>query len=323
MELVSVIVPVYNVEKYLNRCIESILNQSYKNFEVLLIDDGSTDSSGRLCDAFATKDKRVRVFHQDNEGISAVRNFGVKMASGDLIAFVDSDDWIDEHLLRDNIRYMVQENADMVFFGFYEVFNDHRVKHLPNIKNDSDLIKERFLTADLPVVPWNKLYKKGVFQGLEYPVGMKNEDYFLLPYIAINCKKIVYNSNAYYYYNKTNTVSIMSNISSLRSLYTEIILAKNYIQVCEENGFEEICIRNLIRIHKQTYKLFALNMINKTLEESEIHDVENAAFDPSIISTYYKKMPLVYRILYKDYLKTKIYIKLKYMDYRLKYKLNI
>ena len=318
MELVSVIVPVYNVEKYLNRCIESILGQSYKNFEVLLIDDGSTDSSGRLCDALATKDKRVKVFHQNNKGISAVRNFGIERASGNLVAFVDSDDWIDEHFLRDNINFMVQENADMVFFGFYEVFNDHRVKHLPNIKNDSDLIKDRFLTADLPVVPWNKIYRKCVFKGIQYPEGMKNEDYFLMPYIVEKCKKISYNCNIYYYYNKTNATSIMSNISNLRSLYTEIILAKNYIQVCEENRFENLCIVNLIRIHKQTYKLLALNMINQTLSNSEIEDVENTAFDSRIINMYYRNMPLAYKLLYKDYLKFKIFIRLKYINYKIK-----
>lgn len=100
MELVSVIVPVYNVEQYLEKCIDSIINQTYKNLEIILIDDGSTDSSGKICDSYAARDKRIKVIHQENGGLAVVRNIGVSAASGEYIMFVDSDDYIDTEIVQ-------------------------------------------------------------------------------------------------------------------------------------------------------------------------------------------------------------------------------
>ena len=113
-ELISVIVPVYNVEKYLDKCIQSILGQTYSNIELLLIDDGSTDSSGAICDKYVTQDSRVRVFHKSNEGVSAARNWGLDNAKGEWIAFVDADDWIDSDMYERMYNAAVQNQTDMV-----------------------------------------------------------------------------------------------------------------------------------------------------------------------------------------------------------------
>ena len=107
---ISIIVPVYNVEKYLNRCLDSIINQSFINFELILINDGSTDKSGKICDKYAQIDKRVRVIHKKNEGVSLTRNLGINIAKGDYITFIDSDDWIEQDFLKKAIEYIKENN---------------------------------------------------------------------------------------------------------------------------------------------------------------------------------------------------------------------
>ena len=121
MNLVSVIIPVYNVEQYLRKCLESVIEQSYPELEIILIDDGSTDSSGNICDEYAKKDCRITVYHQSNKGVSATRNVGIQKAKGEWIVFVDSDDWIETNLVETCISYMEdEENIDICFFGIQE-----------------------------------------------------------------------------------------------------------------------------------------------------------------------------------------------------------
>jgi len=117
--LVSVVVPVYNVEKYVDRCLESIVNQSYRNIEILLIDDGSTDDSGRICDLWAAKDCRICVYHKENEGLGSARNLGIERAKGEYIAFIDSDDWWELDLVEKMITVGESKKADLIFMDFY------------------------------------------------------------------------------------------------------------------------------------------------------------------------------------------------------------
>lgn len=119
--LVSVIVPVYKVEKYLHRCIDSIINQTYKNLEIILVDDGSPDNCGKICDEYAEKDNRIKVIHKSNGGLSSARNAGLDVANGDYVYFVDSDDYIDTKLVEDNLNLAIEHDADMVCFNYFEV----------------------------------------------------------------------------------------------------------------------------------------------------------------------------------------------------------
>ena len=123
-EVISVIVPVYNVEKYIDMCIRSILNQSYKKLEVLLIDDGSTDKSGTICDVYAQNDNRVKVFHKDNGGVSSARNLGLKRSTGAYVTFVDPDDWLEAEMLQHMLNAMQETHAQAAFCGFTERFCD-------------------------------------------------------------------------------------------------------------------------------------------------------------------------------------------------------
>ena len=120
--IISIIVPVYNVESYLERCINSILNQTFKNFELILVDDGSTDKSGEICDSFAGYDKRIRVIHKKNGGLSSARNVGLDVSIGKYIGFVDSDDWIDEFMYEKLYRNMIKTKSDIVICNFSRVY---------------------------------------------------------------------------------------------------------------------------------------------------------------------------------------------------------
>lgn len=202
--LISVIIPVYNVEEYLDRCLESVVNQTYKNIEIILIDDGSTDSSGKMCDEWAQKDKRIKVIHQKNMGISAVRNRGIREAKGELISFIDSDDEAYSDYLETMYCDLTENNCDLAM-------TKHYVKYPLTTKeafsgattifnNPKDCLKEMLLCRDVDVSPWGKLYKKSLFEDVEYPEGKIFEDVATFHAIVFNSKKIILNSTPHYNY---------------------------------------------------------------------------------------------------------------------------
>lgn len=163
---VSVIVPVYNAKEYLGRCVDSILGQEYTDFELILIDDGSQDGSGDLCDAYAEKDERVRVLHKENGGVSAARNLAMKIARGTYLQFADSDDWITPDATKLLVRMAEDEGSDLVISDFYRVAGD-RVSQKGDIDADGCMTREQFAAhmmenpADFYYgVLWNKLYRR-------------------------------------------------------------------------------------------------------------------------------------------------------------------
>lgn len=203
-ELVSVIVPVYNVEMYLDRCIESIVNQEYKNIEILLMDDASTDKSGEMCDEWGTKDARIRVFHLPHGGLSAARNSGMREMKGEYILFVDSDDYIMPDLILNAYSNLVKNDADMVLFHFQNFYKEEENKDILRDKEVGFITKEEVMymmyspEAEVAFLAWNKLYKKHIFDDIIYPVGRIFEDNAIAHKVYDKCQKIVYDKNSYY-----------------------------------------------------------------------------------------------------------------------------
>lgn len=205
--LISVIVPIYNVEKYLDRCIESIVNQTYKNLEIILVDDGSTDSSSAKCDEWAEKDNRIIVIHKANGGQAEARNYGIETATGDYIGFVDSDDIISNNMYFEMADIATNTGADMVACNHIS-FDEN---NLPDFKNPGrnpellefnkeDAVKDIILEAHLRSTVWNLLVKTEIAKTVMFDVGKIHED-ILWPFRAIlKCKKIVYTSNQFYGY---------------------------------------------------------------------------------------------------------------------------
>ena len=205
MPKASVIVPVYNVEAYLEKCVQSILRQTEQNFELLLVDDGSTDSSGQLCEELAKKDSRIRVIHQENQGLGGARNTGIREAKGDWLLLVDSDDWIEPQILEKALEAGLREEADMVVFPFRSV--DEEGRELAVFRENIPVgrafaLKERkdiLLTAP---VAWNKLYRTAFFRetGLAYPSRVWYEDIRTTPKLMALARRMVFLGDIGYNY---------------------------------------------------------------------------------------------------------------------------
>lgn len=203
--LISIIVPVYNVEKYVNQCIDSILNQTYLALEVILVDDGSLDHSGALCDRYALKDSRVKVIHKINGGLSSARNAGLDMATGTYIGFVDSDDWIAPSMYEELVHLLQLHEADVAQCGFSLINEKGTVTRKINYgnkfyANPKEIEEAFYITDGLSSVAWNKLYKAEIIEGLRFKVGKNNEDLFFLCDVLPRINSIVSTDVSYYYY---------------------------------------------------------------------------------------------------------------------------
>ncbi len=202
MELISVIVPVYKVEAYLDKCVSSIVNQTYKNLEIILVDDGSPDRCPALCDAWAKRDSRIRVIHQENQGGGAARNAALDVTSGELIAFVDSDDY----LAPDMYAYLyglLGQGVDIAECGYIEVTGDDAMfsqegeVHTYSIQEAmAEHVQDRFFRQ----ITWNKLYRRAVIDGVRFPVGNRIDDEFWTYRVIANARKLVRTSCKMYAY---------------------------------------------------------------------------------------------------------------------------
>lgn len=209
MKKVSIIIPIYNVEKYLTKCVESVINQTYSNIEIILVDDGSPDKCGQICDEYAKKDKRIQVIHKKNGGLSDARNKGIEKSTGDYLFFLDSDDFIEKDTIEFLTKILEENNADL---SVCSVYNYNPLTN--EKKRDEDVSKDyiKVLNVEEALLlmldttkafswrAWNKLYKKELFNNVRYPIGKIYEDVGTTYRLILNSKKIVYSSNPKYYY---------------------------------------------------------------------------------------------------------------------------
>ena len=217
MPTISVIIPVYKVERYLDACVASVVGQTYPDLEIILVDDGSPDNCPALCDAWAAKDTRIRVIHRSNGGLSAARNSGLDVCTGDYIAFVDSDDRLEPETLERALRAQQRSGADLVLFHY--LCTDENDQPLPD-RTPADREEEAltppqfwekfFASGDACtyyVVAWNKLYRAELFHTLRYAEGKRYEDMFLLPNLIGQCRKILcLNFRGYRYAQRTGSI---------------------------------------------------------------------------------------------------------------------
>ena len=229
-DLISVIIPVYKVEKYLEKCIESIIKQTYTNLQIILVDDGSPDNCGKICDEYAKKDLRIEVIHKANGGLSDARNVGISKAKGRYIGFVDSDDYIKEDMYEILLNLIKKYDADVSICNLYDVIDGNEcIRNKENgIREYSrlDILKEVLLDKNIQSYAWNKLYEKELFDEIKYPIGKKYEDIGTTFYLFEKCNKIVVTSEPEYYYLK-RADSLVNNVTESTILdYTEIIIQR-------------------------------------------------------------------------------------------------
>ena len=204
--LISIIVPIYKVEPYLRKCVDSILSQTYTNLEIILVDDGSPDNCGAICDEYARKDSRIRVIHKPNGGLSDARNAGMDLMTGSLVAFVDSDDWIEPQMYQRLYELMTQYDADMAFGGVADdVVRDGVVQTVktseygvvPYAEGKEHAMRRYFHSS---WAAWDKLYRAELFDGIRYPVGEINEDEAIVLHLLDRCRQVCYTTEVFYHY---------------------------------------------------------------------------------------------------------------------------
>lgn len=236
--LVSIIVPVYNIAQYLERCVNSIIHQSYKNIEIILVDDGSTDNSGQICDSFKEKDNRVRVIHKINGGLSSARNAGLDIIKGEYIGFVDGDDFIDTYMYEELVKAILDNDADIVQTGFKHTdengnIKDERIFKEATYDNLDEMFYQRFEEKNIHVGVWTKLYKSEIFRNVRFFEGYVFEDYAVMPGLLNECKKFVVISGAFYNY-CSNPQSISKSNVSLNTIQSRLKTPLHVLE-CIEN----------------------------------------------------------------------------------------
>lgn len=289
--LISIIVPVYKVEKYLEKCIQSIINQTYNNLQIILVDDGSPDNCGKICDKYAQKDNRIEVIHKTNGGLSDARNVGISKAKGKYIGFVDSDDYIEKSMYEDLYNLMEEKQSDVCICNFYNVVGNNKVLKNPNNGiqeyNKIDILREILVDSKIQSYAWNKLYKKELFDNIKYPVGKKYEDIGTTFYILEKCNKIIVTGTPEYYYlnrddsivNNVNEKTITDYIELITERYDYI--EKNLKELDQYNkyyltktlitAYNDIV--NLKNIENETRKKFN-DLYEKVKKIIECHEVE-------------------------------------------------
>lgn len=218
-ELISVVVPVYNVEVFLPECLDSLLHQTYANLEILLVDDGSTDGSGTICQTYADRDPRFRVIRQENGGLSAARNTGIQQARGKYITFIDSDDYIDTDMIRYLYNLLVNQRADMsvcqkqLITEEGDPISDGNFYRDTTLTNNDDCMSALFLNQGLDTCAWGKLYRLDMFSDIQYPVGKYHEDVFTTYRLIALCDRIAVGSMAAYFYRQRRGSIMQSSFS--------------------------------------------------------------------------------------------------------------
>lgn len=271
MPLISVIVPVYNVEPYLKRCIESVLAQTFTDFELILIDDGSPDNSGEICDEYIKKDSRIHVIHQDNGGLSAARNAGIDWAfeksDSQWLAFVDSDDWVHPRYLEYLLQAVIEEKTKASACGIVRVESEVEMSETQfsvNCEQWDHFYLESWVRG---VVAVNKLYSKELFKDMRYPVGKLHEDEFLTYRLLAKAGTISYvDANLYYYYQNPN--SIMKSEFSIAKL-DGIQALKEQCEFGKNNGFLEFFEDRQNALMNKTASLISLCNESKTLSTKD------------------------------------------------------
>jgi glycosyltransferase involved in cell wall biosynthesis len=232
--LISVIVPVYKVEPYLRKCVDSVLSQTYQNLEVILVDDGSPDGCPAICDEYAKKDARVRVIHKENGGLSDARNFGLDAMRGELVAFVDSDDWVREGYIENMYQAMQKYGADAAVGGieyFYESAGVYKQPYkMPapeGVWKMAEAMERLMVQKEFLPSACAKLYKKSLFQNIRYPKGKKMEDLATAYQLFYECKKIAFTAQNHYIYVQRSGSILHSNrlpvLADSLSILTEML----------------------------------------------------------------------------------------------------
>lgn len=233
--MVSVIIPAYNVEQYVERCVYSVTKQTYRNLEIILVDDGSTDCTGIICDKLAKEDNRISVIHKTNGGLSDARNAGIDVSRGEYISFVDSDDYIASDMLEHMMNAMCETDISMVVVGFWKQSGDAREYCGPTterVVSSEEALKDIYIGHEIYPASWNKLYRRALFNNNRFAVGMINEDSEIITKLLMECNRVALVSKPLYIYMIREGSITQSSFSSKD--YNGIKAYRTAVAVCKK-----------------------------------------------------------------------------------------
>lgn len=332
-ELISIIVPVYNVEKYIEKCINSLINQTYSNIEIILVDDGSTDSSGKICDTYLNKEKRIKVIHKKNEGLGLTRNVGIDNANGKYLVFVDSDDFVHEELIENLYITLKENNADTCYCGFFEYYSDDKILEKKafydnKLFQNKEIIDKIFLEmiATLPngkidsrvsMSVWHGMYSKKIISDnkIYFPSEREyiSEDIiFHMEYLQ-KARKVFFISKSLYYYRQNNISSLTHKYNKDEFYKHKKVIDKvynNLLTFLKKDTFECRCDRYILgRLRACLTKATIYNHEHKEFNLYEhVKVLVNDADVRKIIDRYkYKENPFKQKI-FNFFIKYKVYI---------------
>lgn len=314
-KLISIIVPVYNVQEYITKCIESLINQTYKNIEIILVDDGSTDNSGNICDEYKKKDKRVIVVHKLNGGVGSARNKGLDSVRGEYIAFVDPDDYVDEKMIERMYTNINKENADISIISCCYVY-DTKIEYP---KKDNQYLvmdtEEAFIKMNSFVYYGvglvDKLFKRSLFNGLRFPNINSGEDWYVIYKVFDKANKVVYDSKVMYYYrqrlsslthNKTVNFDCLNasrqSIEIISKKYPKAIKSAYTMYVTENIGvYDKILLSKLKSQRKDDIKELRKNVKNSYTKM----DFSILPKSKKVQVYLFSKIPIIYDFIFKMY----------------------
>lgn len=321
-DLISIIVPIYKVEKHLKKCIKSIVGQSYTNLEIILVDDGSPDNCGKICDEYAKKDCRIKVIHKKNGGLSDARNCGIDKSSGKYLMFVDSDDYVDKNICEKLINASKEYDCDIVMCNIYRVVNNKICieKEISALSKNEVLdgitvMKEFFKNFSIDLyVSWNKLYKRELFFGnkkIRFPFGELFEDMFI-DYKLYNLSKriLILSDRLYYYVIRENSITNINYTD--KHLLSRLNYLKN-IRLFSQKVDEDIkkCIQK--SIIRYCYEITRYCILNKNLDKSFMKEAKYILLDERfLLKNDYISIKDIIKYFFVKYDKSHIIIKLLY-----------
>lgn len=292
MHELSVIVPVYKVEKYLSRCIDSILNQDYRDFELILVNDGSPDNCGKICDEYALKDGRIKVIHKENGGLSSARNVGIDISEGKYITFIDSDDYIHPKMFSQLINEMKVQKADISICSYKSTTKneeDASISNIFSVLDKYDSIKRMnfisFITA------WGKIYKTELFNDIRYPIGKYHEDEFTTYKLFYKSNKLIYTEDELYFY-YTNPESIIQSSFSEKNLDALEAFTERIMFFEEKKEFELTKLSNNALISRIMYSHQCISREKSIKNKSVLKKKALSYLDKSKKKEYVSHLPL-------------------------------
>ncbi len=316
MNKISVIIPVYNAERYLKKCLDTVINQTIEVYEIILINDGSTDLSGIICNEYLKQYKNIKVIHKQNEGVSAARNAGLKVASGDLISFVDADDCLENDMYEILVNTLNDYQSDIVHCGYKrmseddiilkECFGTHRIIEQNSKQAIANMLTGKIVNCGL----WNKIYRKTVLKNCIFDEHLKNNEDILFNFIAFqNSSRIVFvDETKYLYYNhSTSTCNILKKLKQLKDS-----VEASRLMIEANNDITLLSILNY-RYYESCMKLYRYLLLTNSghIDIQEIKQNTKSLYkrdfkkNYKVIMNYSMLMraPLIYKIIYKLYSK--------------------